>query len=157
MVSLCIAGSNPEMDSCGPVSGGTSAMPGFQGWLHLGCGSNQLHQTARLHSEASGHCFHSRTGVEVSASESAYGIRTGLPHDRDMISSLGGRPDSSRRFTGRLSEELSARETEQAPSLPLHSYATWYYEPSVPHIYPARAVHRFHRKLSFVEAEHSAL
>ncbi|KAK8491910.1 hypothetical protein V6N11_014034 [Hibiscus sabdariffa] len=68
MVSLCIAGSNPEMDSCGPVSGGTSAMPGFQGWLHLGCGSNQLHQTARLHSEASGHCFHSRTGVEVSAS-----------------------------------------------------------------------------------------
>lgn len=26
----------------------------LQGWLHLGCGSNQLHQTACLHSEASG-------------------------------------------------------------------------------------------------------
>ena len=66
MVSLCIAGSNPEMDSC---VWRDSFASGFPGWLHLGCGSNQLYQTACLHSEASGHCFHSRTGVEVSASQ----------------------------------------------------------------------------------------
>ena len=100
-----------------------------------------------------------RGSVKASGSwfqlESAYGIRTGLPHDRDLIiirwwettpydergalrpiktpvcplmrvlrKKLGtelrfssdyhsGRPDSSRRFTGRLAEELSARETEQ--------------------------------------------
>ena len=72
----CIAGSNPEMDSC---VWRDSFASGFPGWLHLGCGSNQLYQTACLHSEASGHCFHSRTGVEVSASGSERKLRRSQP------------------------------------------------------------------------------